>query len=82
MIYYLQSMAVIIIKTIIIINCRMSKFNFLFSLYKQVTNATKAGDIPQLTKFLKESEVFKNVAWKIHDMKKNAVSKMDDIAFK
>lgn len=60
----------------------MSKFNFLFTLFKQATNAAKAGDVPELTNFLKSSQVFKTVAWKIHDLKNNTISKMDDIAFK
>jgi hypothetical protein len=33
----------------------MSKFNFLFTLFKQATNAAKAGDVPELTNFLKSS---------------------------
>lgn len=60
----------------------MSKYNFFASLLKNVNKAANAGDIPELTKFLKDSNVFRSMAWKIHEMKSNAVQKMDDIAFK
>ena len=33
----------------------MSKWNSLFSFLKKATGATNANDIPELTKFLKES---------------------------
>ena len=53
----------------------MSKFNFLFSLF-----AKGAGrqDIPELTNFLKNSQAFKDACWKIHDMKKTVISKLDE----
>jgi hypothetical protein len=44
----------------------MSRFNFFASLLKNANNAAKAGDIPELTKFLKDSNVFRSMAWKIH----------------
>ena len=59
----------------------MSKWNFLFGFLKKATGAANANDIPELTKFLKESQVFKSIAWKIHHMKNDAISKMDDVAF-
>lgn len=60
----------------------MNRFNFFASLFKQASKAANANDIPQLTNFLKSSEVFRSIAWKIHNLKNNAVSKMDDVAFK
>lgn len=58
-----------------------NKFNFLLKLFK-LGKGMNSGDIPQLTNFLKTSQAFKNLAWGIHDFKKNILSKMDNVAFR
>lgn len=56
-------------------------FNFLTSLFKQANRVKNVNDVPELTNFLKNNEIFKAAAWKIHDIKNKAVQKMDDVAF-
>lgn len=60
----------------------MSKFNFLFGLLGKAIKSKNVSDIPQLTNFLKSSEVFKSFAWRIHDLKNKTIDKLDEQAFK
>ncbi len=57
-------------------------FNILKGFLGKAAKIKSANDIPQLTHFLKTSEVFKSVAWKIHDLKSKVVDKLDEAAFK
>lgn len=60
----------------------MNMFNILKGFLGKAARIKNANDIPELTNFLKTSEVFKSAAWKIHDFKSKVIDKMDDVAFK
>ena len=59
----------------------MSKYNFLFSILKGaglMKGAASRQDIPELTNFLKNNQAFKDACWKVYDIKKTLIRKLDE----
>lgn len=59
----------------------MNKFNFLLSLFNKagfLGKSKSAQDIPELTNFLKNNEAFKAACWKVKEVQKNIIKKLDE----
>jgi hypothetical protein len=57
-------------------------FYLFTNLFRSANRFSNSGDNPQLTNFLKNNQIFRNLAWKIHDTKHKVVKSVKEAMFK